>query len=523
MNLALLLARAAGVWRDRPALSVGGRVYASYGELAARAAVLAGGFTARFGLKPGDNVALVMSNGPEYYEALFGLWHAGIAAVPVNAKLHPREIAWILDNSEAKVCLTSPDLAESIAPLRDELAALKAVVVTGSIDWRRLGNAEPAALNDRISADALAWLFYTSGTTGRPKGAMLTHRNLMLSTMNYFADVDSIVPTDCMIHCAPISHGSGIYGLPHLARGANQVIPESGGFDPAEALALIARWPGCSFFFAPTMVKRLISAPALKNADTRNLKTIVYGGGPMYVEDLLAAMRRLGPKLAQIYGQGEAPMTITGMDKAMHVEALGPDPARPRFPGRLGSAGIARTDVEVAVVDAEDRPLPPGELGEVVCRGPVVMAGYWRNPKATADSLRGGWLHTGDVGVFDADGFLTLKDRSKDLIISGGSNIYPREIEEVLLRHPGVAEASVIGRPHADWGEEVVAFVVARPGQPVSAEALDKLCLDHIARFKRPKHYRFVESLPKNNYGKVLKTELRAQLAAESDTVTAGA
>lgn len=258
------------------------------------------------------------------------------------------------------------------------------------------------------------------------------------------------------------------------------------------------------------MVHRLVHAPQIAAADTRNLKTIVYGGGPMYVADLEHAMQVLGPKLAQIYGQGEAPMTITGMDKAMHV-----DDGHPRHRERLGSAGIARTDVEVRVVDENDRPLPPGEIGEVVCRGEIVMAGYWRNPEATAQALRGGWLHTGDVGSFDADGFLTLKDRSKDMIISGGSNIYPREVEEVLLRHPGVSEVSVVGRPHPDWGEEVIAFVVGRDGAGLTADHLDALCLDHIARFKRPKQYRFVAALPKNNYGKVLKTELRGLLQKE--------
>jgi acyl-CoA synthetase (AMP-forming)/AMP-acid ligase II len=517
MNLANLLARAALAWGERPALSLGDEVRASYAELGESAARLAGGLTGRLGLKPGDNVALVMKNSVEYWQALFALWHAGLAAVPINAKLHPREIAWIVDNSEARALIVTADQAEALAPLEGEIERLGAVIVAGSRDFAALCGAEPAPLNDRVRGDDLAWLFYTSGTTGRPKGAMLTHRNLMLATMNYFADVDAIAPEDCIIHCAPISHGSGLYGLPHVARGANQVIPASGGFDPEEALALVARWPGATFFFAPTMVKRLIDSPALADADTRNLKTIVYGGGPMYVADLLAAMDRLGPKLAQIYGQGEAPMTITGMDKAMHVAAVGGDPARPLFPERLGSAGIARSDVEVRVVDAEDRPLPAGEPGEVICRGDVVMAGYWRNPKASAESLRGGWLHTGDVGVFDAHGYLTLKDRSKDLIISGGSNIYPREIEEVLLTHADVAEASVIGRPHPDWGEEVVAFVVPRPGAALSEAALDRLCLDRIARFKRPKHYRFVAALPKNNYGKVLKTELRARLAAETE------
>jgi long-chain acyl-CoA synthetase len=200
-------------------------------------------------------------------------------------------------------------------------------------------------------------------------------------------------------------------------------------------------------------------------------------------------------------------MTITGLPQSWHA-----DKAHPRFLERLASCGFARTGVEVRVVDDEDRDLPPGEVGEIVTRSDCVMAGYWQNADASAKTLRGGWLHTGDLGSMDEEGFLTIRDRSKDMIISGGSNIYPREIEEVLLTHPDVNECSVVGRPHAEWGEEVVAFVVARPGSGLNAQALDELCLANIARFKRPKDYRFVDALPKNNYGKVLKTELRKSL-----------
>jgi long-chain acyl-CoA synthetase len=235
----------------------------------------------------------------------------------------------------------------------------------------------------------------------------------------------------------------------------------------------------------------------------------------MYVEDTLRALAVLGPKLVQLYGQGEAPMTITGLSRAAHM-----DTAHPDYLSRLGSTGIARTDVAVRVVDADDNDVPVGEMGEVVCQGDVVMAGYWNNPEATRETMRGGWLHTGDVGAFDDYGFLTLKDRAKDMIISGGSNIYPREVEEVLLRHPSVTECSVVGRPQADWGEEVIAFVVAGPDGKATEAELDRLCLGHIARFKRPKAYRFIATLPKNNYGKVLKTELRAQLAAEEEAGT---
>jgi long-chain acyl-CoA synthetase len=244
------------------------------------------------------------------------------------------------------------------------------------------------------------------------------------------------------------------------------------------------------------MVRRLTAHAS--DADTANLKLITYGGAPMYVADTLAALARFGPKLAQLYGQGESPMTITHLSREDH--------------GRqelLGTAGVADSCVEVQVVDENDNPLPEGEAGEIVCRGDTVMAGYWENAEATAETLRGGWLHTGDLGVFDAHGYLTLTGRSKDLIISGGSNVYPREVEEVLVRAPGVAEACVIGRPDPDWGEAVIAYIVAEPGAQPAPDSLDRFCLEHLARFKRPKAYRVVTELPKNAYGKVLKTELR--------------
>ncbi len=504
-NLAALLAESASVRPDAPALASGTDVVASYADHAAAASALAGALRGRFGLSPGDRVAIAMKNSPEYSEILFGAWHAGTAAVPMNARLHPREMAWILENSGSKVCFVDEELAEPLVGAASGSAGTSMFVVAGSPEYCALLSAAASPLTP-VGSDDLAWLFYTSGTTGRPKGAMLSHGNLRAMNASYFASVDDIAPGDCIVHAAPMSHGSGLYILPHVERGACQVIPSSGGFDPNEVFDLLRAWQGATFFFAPTMVTRLINAPELADADTKNLKTIVYGGAPMYAEDCQKALRLLGPKLVQIYGQGEAPMTITALSRALHT-----DIGHPRYMERLASVGTAQAGVEVRIADENDGDLPSGEIGEILVRGDVVMQGYWGNPEASAETLRGGWLHTGDMGAMDEDGFLTLKDRSKDVIISGGSNIYPREVEEVLLRHEGVLECSVIGRPHADWGEEVVAFVVPKPGACVREAELDVLCLEHIARFKRPKAYRFIDALPKNNYGKVLKTELRTR------------
>ncbi len=510
MNPAVWVERHGRLRPDNPALADGERVHADWRRFAARTAGAAGGLRETFGLEPGQRVAIVMRNRPEYLEAMFAIWHAGLVAVPVNARLHRDEIAYILEHSESAVVVTDDDHADEVESLVGTVASLQAAVVAPGERWDRLTAADPVRLVDRQAQDP-AWLFYTSGTTGRPKGATLTNRNLAMMTLSYFADIDSVTALDSIIHAAPISHGSGLYGLPHIARGAVSVVPQSGGVDGAEVAALLQRWSGVSFFAAPTMVKRLASDPAIATADLTRLKTIIYGGAPMYLADLEDALAVFGPRLAQIYGQGETPMTITALSKADHA-----DRDHPQWRERLQSVGVARTDVEVSVVDDNGGELAAGEIGEIVVRGDVVMPGYWNQPDATAEALRDGWLHTGDVGSFDSNGYLTLRDRSKDLIISGGMNIYPREVEEALLRHPGVRATAVVGRPDPEWGEAVVAFVVAADGAFVPEVAdLDRTCLENIARFKRPKEYRFVESLPTNNYGKVVKRELRDQLRAE--------
>jgi long-chain acyl-CoA synthetase len=492
VNIARLLDASARRLPHAGAIALGARTVLTYGELTLRVARLSAGLRFRLGLRAGDRVALYMQNCAEYFEVLFAIWHAGLVAVPVNAKLHPRELRWILDNSGAKACFSLGDVdgVESIS------------VRSRAFDTLQLEAQPPDA---GVGPDDPAWLFYTSGTTGTPKGAILTHRNLLFATHAYFADIDRLFPGDAILHAAPLSHGSGLYALPHFAAGALNVIPESGGFDAEEVFSLIDAHRNTSFFAAPTMIVRLLGSPAAHTAP--NLKTITYGGAPMYVADAVRAIDLFGPRLYQLFGQGESPMTITGLPQSWHA-----DKSHPRFLERLASCGFPRTGVEVRVVDDGDGNLPAGEVGEIITRSDCMMAGYWQNSDATARTLRGGWLHTGDLGSLDEEGFLTIRDRSKDMIISGGSNIYPREVEEVLLAHPDVAECSVVGRPHAEWGEEVVAFVVARPGSGLTARALDALCLGHIARFKRPKDYRFVASLPKNNYGKVLKTELRKSL-----------
>jgi long-chain acyl-CoA synthetase len=496
MNIALWLARSALSHPSLPAAALADRVMASFGELGTRTAKLAGALRERFGLALGERVAIVSKNSPAYLELIYGIWHAGLAAVPANAKLHGAELGYILQHSGARVCFVSPGLETEIAPYAP--SSLERLTAIGSREYKALFASDAIDVVPRDAGD-LAWLFYTSGTTGNPKGAMLTHGNLAQATFAYLSEVDPTAPGDALVHAAPMSHGSGLYMMAHIARLGLQIVPESGAFEPEEIFDLFERWRRVSMFAAPTMIKRLVESR--HDCKSENIRTLIWGGAPMYVEDALAALERFGPRLAQIYGQGESPMTISTLSK-QDIAAR----EHPRWRERLGSAGRPYACVDVIVADAEDCAVARGETGEILVRGEVVMPGYWMNEEATASTMRGGWLHTGDVGAFDEEGYLHLKDRSKDLIISGGSNIYPREVEEVLLTHPRVREVSVIGRADREWGEAVVAYVVGEARH----EELNALCLERIARFKRPKDYVFVRALPKNNYGKILKTELRA-------------
>jgi acyl-CoA synthetase (AMP-forming)/AMP-acid ligase II len=484
-----MLDQAATRHADRGAVFLGTRQLHTWGELRERVLRLAASLR---GVYPaGTRIAVATENRPEIVELMFATWAAECVVVPVNYKLHALEMVQILEDADAALVFASPKIAEG-------LAAVTATPVE-SLDGAQYAarfDVEPSVAPRDTDPAALAWLFYTSGTTGRSKGAMLSHRNLMAMAVSHLADFDQPDENCSLLHGAPMSHGSGMYILPYVMRGARQVVPSSAAFEPDEFLDLCEHHPSVSCFLAPTMVARLV---ATGRPRPRNLKLVIYGGGPMYVESLKRATAAFGPIFAQLYGQGEAPMTITGLRRADHVNA---DDAT------LGSVGYPRSGVDVAVLTEDGNPAGVDEIGEIVCRGDVVMSGYWNNPDATAAALQDGWLRTGDMGSFDARGFLTLRDRSKDVVISGGSNIYPREVEEVLVTHPDVVEACVVGASDEEWGEVVVAFIVGT----VDPAALDAHLLERIARFKRPKRYEFVDELPKNSYGKVLKRELRERL-----------
>ncbi len=508
MNPAEWLVRTARRLPEAPALMTGARLEATYQQFAGVAASIGRALQEEHGIGQGDRVALFMGNCTAYLEILYGIWFAGAVAVPINAKLHPREAAWIIADSGAKVVFADDKHLQELADLMDA-AAPRLIDPNGpALDVMR--QTDPLPRPVAMAADDMLWLFYTSGTTGKPKGVMISCGNIATTTFCYFVDVDPVDPEDVILYAAPMSHGAGLYNFMHVLRGCRHVVPASGGFDPDEILDLAPALARTSMFAAPTMVQRLVARARARGESGEGIKTIVYGGGPMYQAHIEEAIAVMGPRFIQIYGQGESPMCITALPR----EAVA-DRSHPDWATRLASVGTAQSAVEVAILDPDNREVPRGEIGEIAVRGPSVMLGYWNNPQATAEAIVDGWLHTGDVGCMDDNGYVTLQDRSKDMIISGGSNIYPREVEEALLTHPHVTEVSVVGRDHDEWGEEVVAFVTIAPEAHFDPAALDAHCLERIARFKRPKAYFELAELPKNNYGKVLKTELRRRLKEE--------
>ena len=514
MNIARLLDEAADRAPEATALFHGAQSALDYRTLAMRVARLCGYLQGR-GVAHGDRVAIFMSNHLAYIEVLYAVFRAGAIAVPVNAKLHERELAFILEESGARLLVTDRQ-AESCAG--HAAARLHRSVELLNVDTATYAGAlrSTAAAMVDCGGDDVAWLFFTSGTTGQPKGAMLTHLNLLLMTSSYLTEVHAVSAEDRLLHAAPMSHGSGMYNFAQIARAGAQIVPESRGFDASEILEICARLDRVSMFAAPTMVHRLLrELPAADSA--QGLDLIVYGGGPMLLSQIQAALSLLGPRFAQIYGQGECPMTITRLPRHSHIKTCD-EAAHLR---RLSSVGTPFHAADVRIGDAS-RPLGVDEAGEILVKSPIVMRGYWRREGPDASPGEPQWLKTGDVGYFDREGFLHLSDRSKDVIISGGTNIYSREVEDVLIAHHAVEEVAVVGMPNAEWGEEVVAIIGHGSKNAPTPGDLDAWCATLIARFKRPRFYLFLKELPKNAYGKIEKNTLKALIAETRNRETIG-
>jgi long-chain acyl-CoA synthetase len=508
MHVGHLLTRAARRWPGRPAW-LEGEVVVTFREAEARVNQLAHALLA-LGASAGDRIGMLIPNCRQGLETILAPMKAGMGVVPMNIRLHPSEHEYMVNDSGARILVYHEDSRAHLAPIRDRLKTVEHFIVIGhgeSVDLRfeDLLQARPASAPDVvIQPDDLAWLFYTSGTTGRPKGAMLTHRNLLTMAQIFLLDVNPARKTDVLLHAGAITHGSGLSIFHHIARGAASAFPSTRAFEPRRIFDAIQRYRATTMFLAPTMIHMLTTSGAPHAYELSSLHTIFYGGGPMYVEQQQEAVRTFGPILCQIFAQGEAPMVCTTLAKGEHL--AGDDPVMQR---RLSSAGRETTGVQVRVVDDSDHVVPPGTPGEIVVRGDLVMKGYWNRPDATVETLRNGWLHTGDVGHFDEDGYLYITDRKKDMIISGGANIYPREVEEVICTHPAVHEVAVIGVPDEKWGESVKALVVLRTAAHASEVDIIEHCRLRLASYKKPTSVEFLPELPKNAYGKILKRELR--------------
>lgn len=507
MNVGHILTTAAENHPDQSAFIWGDEV-SNYRQANARADALAAGLR-ELGLELSDRVGILMWNCPQLLESFFATWKAGGCIVPLNARAVADEVVYHLGDPRATAVVFGKEFREMMAQIRVQLPSVKHFICTaeplpGQIAYEELMTAHRASREPPVNVndDDLAWLFYTSGTTGRPKGAMLTHGNLTFMAVGWVADLMRLEPEDVGLHAAPLTHGAGFHSLALALKASSQVILKPHRFDVEQFCATVAKHRVTNTWLVPTQIKILLNYAGLNKWDLSSLKWLVYGGSPMYAEDLKEALRRIGPVLVQLYGQGETPMTGTYLRSNEHLTE-GPESER------LASCGHARSGIEVRILSEDDAEVPRREVGEICVRGPTVMKGYWERPEATAETLRSGWLHTGDVGYMDEHGYVYILDRTKDMIISGGSNVYPREVEEVLIRHPAISEACVIGVPDELWGEAVKAVVVLKQGAQATPEEIISFAGDHMASYKKPKSVDFVTDLPKSSYSKILKRELR--------------
>jgi len=514
MDIGTLVTRAAQRFGDRVAVE-GPDADRTFAQLGDRVARIANGLLAQ-GLRPGDRVLDLQRNSTTYLETDLAIRAAGLVRAALNYRLHPSDWERIAADSGARGLVYDPAFEEQTEALR---SGIDVVICTGDGPGLLLEKLIADAPAGRIPArepDALCGLHYSSGTTGHPKGAQRTHRNWMASVVNMTHDVlgGPPRPHDCYVHAGPITHTSGLFVLPFLVAGARQVVQPA--WDPEGFVAAVRERGATHTAIVPTMVARLLASGADRD-DLRGLKMLGYAGAPMPPEQMRQAHDRLTPNLVQYYGLVEAIPPVTVLDAADHARGLAGEP------DLLTSAGRPALGVEIAVVDEDGREVPPGETGEVVTRGDHVMAGYWNADRRDdlSKSVVDGWLHTGDLGRLSADGHLWLVDRKGDMIISGGYNIYPREVEDVIAEVPTVAEVAVVGVADQDWGQRVVALVTARPGQSVDPEAVLAHCRERMASYKKPKEVRVVRELPLNSTGKIAKKVLREQLGLEGSAEVA--
>jgi fatty-acyl-CoA synthase len=457
------------------------------------------------GIKHGDKVLLHARNSNAVLETMFATWILGAVWVPTNFRLTPPEVSYLAQSSGASVHIFDSAFPEHAALARAENAGcrLEIWIGDGHLTWDALAaETHPPMRPADVDRDHPAWFFYTSGTTGRPKAGVLTHGQMEYIICNHLCDLmPGTTENDASLVVAPLSHGAGIHALPQIARGAATILLSGERFDCEEAWRLVEQHRVTNMFTVPTILTMLTRHDAVDRYDHSSLRYVIYAGAPMYRADQLQALRKLGPILVQYFGMGEVTGNITVLPPALH--SLNDD----EMP--VGSCGFPRTGMEVTILKADGTHLPPGTTGEICVRGPGVFAGYHNNPEATAKATTFGWFHTGDLGHVDARGFVYITGRESDMYISGGSNVYPREIEEMLLTHPAIAEACVVGMPHGKWGESGVAVLVLEPGASVAEAELLAHMEGKLAKYKWPASFAFWPELPKSGYGKVTKRDVK--------------
>lgn len=505
MNLATFLTQAARRDPDGIALVMGEACW-TWAEFEARTDALAHALQTRFGLQKGDRVMCQSQNCMEMMQAMFATWRAGGIWVPANFRQTPEEVAWLTEASGARLMLCNaafPDHAAACGVTTLAFGAADFGPSVQAITAEHLGSRPQVAVVDR---DDPCWFFFTSGTTGRPKASVLTHGQMAFVVTNHLADLmPGLTGEDASLVVAPLSHGAGVHQLTQVARGVKTVLLPTERFDVAQVWDLVREWRGSTMFTVPTILKLLVEHPATAGADTSSLRYVIYAGAPMYRVDQQRALRTLGKVLVQYFGLGECTGNITVLPAHLHDAEDGPTT-------RIGTCGHARTGIEIQIQDDQGRELPPGQTGEICVIGPAVFAGYYRNPQANAKAFRDGWFRTGDLGHMDEAGFLYITGRESDMFISGGSNVYPREIEEKILTHPAISEVAVLGVPDPLWGE--VGWAICVASAPVTEEELAAFVAPKLSRYKLPKRFLFWDGLPKSAYGKITKKMIREELEA---------